>query len=43
MKIKKCRFCGENDFKLFLNLGKFPPADQFLSTPYSKIKLKNIL
>ena len=40
MKIKKCRFCGDNDFKVFLNLGKFPPADQFLSTPYSKNKAK---
>lgn len=40
MKIKKCRFCGKNDFKIFLNLGNFPPADQFLSTPYSKNKAK---
>ncbi len=40
MKIKKCRFCGKSDFKVFLNLGKFPPADQFLSTPYSKNKAK---
>ena len=40
MKIKKCRFCSKNDFQMFLNLGKFPPADQFLSTPYSKNKAK---
>ena len=40
MKIKKCRFCSKNDFQMFLNLGKFPPADQFLSTPFSKNKAK---
>ena len=40
MKIKKCRFCSKSDFQMFLNLGKFPPADQFLSTPYSKNKAK---
>ena len=40
MKIKNCRFCNSRDLKLFLDLGKCPPADQFLKTPYSINKAK---
>ena len=33
MKIKKCRFCNSQKLSVFLDLGKTPPADQFLKTP----------
>ena len=40
MKIKQCRFCYSRKLKLFLNLGKSQPADQFLKIPYSSSKAK---
>jgi len=38
MQIKNCRFCDSEKLKVFLNLGKTPPADQFLKIPFSKAK-----
>ena len=35
-----CRICGSSNLFTFLDLGSTPPADQFLSTPYSKNKAK---